>query len=73
MKKIIQNVEPVIVSASGEEAILAQANLSEEKDITSLLGDSNETKDCVRRERPLDTDSKRGDGRTCGERDGDRG
>jgi hypothetical protein len=46
--RIISSSDPRVVAASGvnEEAI-AQAGLSEEKDIQQLLGDNNETEDSV--------------------------
>ena len=48
MKKFVQSVEPSAIPASGlDEAAIAQANLSTEKDIKDLLGDSDEIKDCV--------------------------
>ena len=51
MKKIVKSIEPVVIAASGvDEQAIAQANLSEEKNIQQLLGESNETKDCVRRD-----------------------
>ena len=49
MKKIIQSVEPTVIAASGVDVeALAQANLSEEKDIQQLLGEEHETKNSVR-------------------------
>ena len=51
MKKIIQSIEPVVIAASGvDEQAVTQANLSEEKDIQQLLGESNETQDSVGRD-----------------------
>ena len=48
MKKIVESIEPVVIAASGvDEQAVAQANLSEEKNIQQLLGEENETKDCV--------------------------
>jgi len=48
MKKFVNSVEPHSTAASGvDAAAIAQANLSTEKDITQLLGASNETKDSV--------------------------
>ena len=48
MKKIVKSIEPVVIAASGvDEQAIAQANLSEEKDIKQLLGESNETQDSV--------------------------
>ena len=48
MKKFVNSVEPTATAASGvDAAAIAQANLSTEKDITQLLGASNETKDSV--------------------------
>ena len=44
MKKIIKSIEPVVTAASGvDEQVIAQANLSEEKNLEQLLGDKNET------------------------------
>ena len=51
MKKIIQSIEPTATAASGlDEAVIAQASISTEKDITDLLGESNETEDSVGRD-----------------------
>ena len=49
MKKIIQSIEPKVIAASGVDIeAIAQANLSEEKDIQQLLGEeTNETEDTV--------------------------
>ena len=48
MKKIIKSVEPIAIAASGVDAqAVAQANLSEEKNIEQLLGDSHETENSV--------------------------
>ena len=48
MKKFVNSVEPRAIAASGvDAAAVAQANLSTEKDITQLLGASNETEDSV--------------------------
>ena len=48
MKKIVKSIEPVVIAASGvDEQAIAQANLSEEKNIQQLLGESNETEDSV--------------------------
>ena len=49
MKKIIQSIEPKIIAASGVDIeAIAQANLSEEKDIEQLLGgEENETENSV--------------------------
>jgi len=49
MKKIIQSIEPVVIAASGVDAeVIAQANLSEQKDIQQLLGgEENEIEDSV--------------------------
>jgi hypothetical protein len=48
MKKIIKSIEPVVAAASGvDEQVIAQANLSEEKNLEQLLGDKNETKNSV--------------------------
>ena len=48
--RIISSSDPRVVAASGvnEEAI-AQAGLSEEKDIQELLGDNNEAEDIPNR------------------------
>ena len=44
MKKIIQSTDPLVTAASGiDEQAIAQAHLSEEKNIEQLLGESNET------------------------------
>jgi len=51
MKKIIQSTDPMVTAASGvDEQAIAQANLSEEKNITELLGESHETENCVGRD-----------------------
>ena len=43
MKKFVQSVEPSATAASGvDKQAIAQANLSEEKDIKELLGANNE-------------------------------
>ena len=43
MKKIIKSTEPVVTAASGvDEQVIAQANLSEEKNIQELLGEEHE-------------------------------
>ena len=49
MKKIIQSIEPKIIAASGVDVeAIAQANLSEEKNIQQLLGGKeNETENSV--------------------------
>ena len=48
MKKIIKSTEPLVVAASGiDEQAVAQAQLSEEKNIQELLGDNNEAEDSV--------------------------
>ena len=49
MKKIIQSIEPKVIAASGVDIeAIAQANLSEEKDIEQLLGgETNEAQDSV--------------------------
>ena len=49
MKKIIQSIEPKIIAASGVDIeAIAQANLSEEKNIQQLLGGKeNETENSV--------------------------
>ena len=42
MKKIIQSIEPKVIATSGLDVeAIAQANLSEEKDIQQLLGEEN--------------------------------
>ena len=49
MKKIIKSIEPTAIAASGlDEAVMAQASISTEKDILELLGESNEAKDSIR-------------------------
>jgi len=56
MKKIVESIEPVVIAASGVDIeAIAQANLSEDKNLkdlliseTELLGGQDETKDCVR-------------------------
>ena len=51
MKKIIQSVEPTVIAASGVDVeALAQAHLSEEKDIQQLLGEEHETQNSIRRD-----------------------
>ena len=48
MKKIIESVEPIVIAASGvDEQAIAQANLSEEKNIQELLGDKDETQNHI--------------------------
>ena len=48
MKKIIEAIEPVVIAASGvDEQAVSQANLSTEKNMQQLLGESNETEDSV--------------------------
>ena len=48
MKKIIESIEPVVIAASGvDEQAIAQANLSEEKNIQELLGDQDEGKNNI--------------------------
>ena len=48
MKKIIQSIEPRVIAASGVDiTAIAQANLSEEKDIQQFLGEENEIEDSV--------------------------
>jgi len=48
MKKIIESIEPTAIAASGlDEAVIAQASISTEKNISELLGDENETQDSV--------------------------
>lgn len=57
MKKFVQSVEPSAIPASGvDEEAIAQASLSTEKDIRDLLGDNNETQDCVGRNGCVDED-----------------
>jgi len=54
MQKFVQSVEPTAVPASGvDEEAMAQASLSTEKDIKTLLksGDNDETEDSVGRDR----------------------
>ena len=49
MKKIIQAIEPIAIATSGlDEAVMAQASISTEKNISELLGETNEAKDNVR-------------------------
>ena len=51
MKKIIESIEPVVNAASGvDEQAIAQANLSTDKNIQQLLGESHETEDSVGRD-----------------------
>ena len=53
MKKIIESIEPVAIAASGlDEAVMAQASISTNKNITELLGGQNETEDSIRGNRP---------------------
>ena len=67
MKKFVNSVEPRAIAASGvDAAALAQANLSTEKDITQLLGASNETEDSVGRDGSNDQGGECGDGGSCG-------
>tara|TARA_R110000824_G_scaffold175761_1_gene354531 strand:- start:84 stop:260 length:177 start_codon:yes stop_codon:yes gene_type:complete len=48
MKKIIESIEPTAIAASGlDEAVIAQASISTEKNISELLGESNEAQDSV--------------------------
>ena len=59
MKKIVESIDPVVIAASGvDEQAVAQANLSEDKNIkdlltseTELLGGQDETEDNLRRDR----------------------
>ena len=41
MSKIVKNVDPLVISASGDAEAIAQASLSEEKDIKDLLSGDN--------------------------------
>lgn len=51
MKKFIKSVEPTVLAASGvDEQAIAQANLSNEKDIEQLLGEEHEIKNSIRRD-----------------------
>ena len=51
MKKIIESIEPVAIAASGlDEAVMAQANISTNKNITELLGETNETENSIGRD-----------------------
>ena len=51
MKKIIESIEPTAIAASGlDEAVMAQASISTEKDILELLGELNETQDSIGRD-----------------------
>ena len=71
MKKFVNSVEPTATAASGvDAAAIAQANLSTEKDITQLLGASNETKDSVGGNVCDNEDCQCGNGRASGKRDG---
>ena len=69
MKKIIKSVEPVVIAASGVDAqAVSQANLSTEKNMQQLLGESNETEDSVGRdcgEHPHNECGDRGRAREC--------
>ena len=48
MKKIIQSIEPTATAASGlDEAVMAQASISAEKNITDFLGEEHEAEDSV--------------------------
>jgi hypothetical protein len=52
MKKIIQSIEPTATAASGlDEAVMIQASISAEKNISELLGESHETEDSIGRDR----------------------
>ena len=46
MNKIVKNTDPLVIPASGNAEAIAQANLSEDKDIQDLLsgGNADETK-----------------------------
>ena len=45
------STDPAVTAASGvDEQVVAQANLSEEKNIQELLGDENETENSVGRD-----------------------
>ena len=46
MNKIVKNTDPLVVPASGDAEAIAQANLSEDKDIKDLLngGSTDEVK-----------------------------
>ena len=49
MKKIIESIDPVAIAASGlDEAVIAQANITPEKNMSELLGEQNETEDNFR-------------------------
>ena len=49
MKKIIESIEPTAIAASGlDEAVMAQASISTEKEILELLVESNEAKYSIR-------------------------
>ena len=41
MNKIVKNADPLVVAASGDAEAIAQANLSEDKDIKDLLSGDN--------------------------------
>ena len=48
MKKIIESIEPTTIAASGlDEAVMAQASISAEKNITDFLGEEHEAEDSV--------------------------
>ena len=71
MKKFVNSVEPHATAASGvDAAAIAQANLSTEKDITQLLGASNETEDTVGGNGCDDQGCQCGNGRASGKRSG---
>jgi len=51
MKKIIQSIEPNTIAASGlDEAVMVQASISTEKNISELLGETNETENSIGRD-----------------------
>ena len=51
MKKIIESIDPVAIAASGlDEAVIAQANITPEKNISELLGETNETENSIGRD-----------------------
>ena len=71
MKKFVNSVEPRAIAASGvDAAAVAQANLSTEKDITQLLGASNETEDSIGGNGCNNKGCQCGNRRASGKRDG---
>ena len=71
MKKFVNSVEPHATAASGvDAAAIAQANLSTEKDMTQLLGASNETEDSIGGNGCNNIGCQCGNRRASGKRDG---